>query len=114
MADLTFTPTNTAAEFSVPITDDRVFEPSPEDFEAELTLVTVDPGVVIEPSLATVLITDDDSKSLLSLYKAFSPDFVLVQQYRLRHLNSPCTLCLRMTLVVSHCVLRLTWRSLSQ
>ena len=71
MADLTFTPTNTAAEFSVSITDDSVFEPLPEDFEAELTLVTVDPGVVIEPSLATVLITDDDSKNLLSLCKAF-------------------------------------------
>ena len=63
---LTFTPTNTAAEIVVPITDDDIFEPSPEDFAALLALVTTDANVVVEPSLATIRITDDDCKHCYS------------------------------------------------
>ena len=63
---LTFTPTNTAAEIVVPITDDGIFEPSPEDFAALLALVTTDANVVVAPSLATIRITDDDCKHCYS------------------------------------------------
>ena len=59
---LTFTPTETEQEITIPITDDNTYEPSPEDFTAQLTLVTDSTDVLIDPAVATVNINDDDSE----------------------------------------------------
>ena len=56
---ITFRPSDTLLNVTVPITDDSVYELQ-ETFSAMLT--TTDPGVVINADTASATINDDDSK----------------------------------------------------
>ena len=62
MVELTFSPSVREVQVSIPITDDNVFEPTEEEFGAQLTLVTTGADVEISRPTATVSIVDDDSK----------------------------------------------------
>ena len=59
---LTFGPGVTTRAVSIPITDDGVHEPDPEQFLASLGLLTTGVEVTITPDQATVVINDDDGK----------------------------------------------------
>ena len=59
---LTFGPGVTTRAVSIPITNDNVHEPDPEQFLANLGLLTTGVEVTIAPDQATVVINDDDGK----------------------------------------------------
>lgn len=61
---LTFGPSVTTTEVSIPITNDRVYEPDLEQFLGRLGLVTPGVDVTIMPAEATVTINDDDGNVL--------------------------------------------------
>lgn len=56
---LTFTSTISSVQVQVPIIDDNISESS-EDFVANLTLITADIEVDINPGQATIIINDND------------------------------------------------------
>ena len=58
---LTFGPSDTTRQVSIPIADDSVNE-AREQFQALLTLLTTGVDVTIRPSEAPVFIDDDDGK----------------------------------------------------
>ena len=61
---VTFKPSDTLLNVTVPITDDSVYELQ-ETFSALLT--TTDPGVVISTNTASATITDNDSKFAMAV-----------------------------------------------
>ena len=63
---LTFTSTISSIQVQIPIIDDSVGE-SPEDFVGNLTLITADVDVDINPSQAIIVIQDDDGRFGLRL-----------------------------------------------
>ena len=66
---VTFSPSDTLLNVTVPITDDSVYELQ-ETFSAMLT--TTDPGVVIFNDTASATITDNDSKFTEALHAVTS------------------------------------------
>ena len=60
VVELTFTPTEPSIDVMIPLTNDNVFEPDIENFEAELTLVTAEVDVDISPDRARVNILDNE------------------------------------------------------
>ena len=59
---LTFGPSVSEVQVSIPITDDIVYEPNTEQLGAQLTLATTGAAVDIVRPTATVDIVDNDSK----------------------------------------------------
>ena len=62
--DLTFSPSNTRIDVSIPIVDNNVLE-GPEDFLSNLRLVTTGAAVNVDPAEATINIADDDSELII-------------------------------------------------
>ena len=57
--DITFSPDNVSIDVVITLTDDNVFENELKEFTIELTINSTT-LVIVEPAMATILITDDD------------------------------------------------------
>ena len=74
---LTFTSTTSSVQVQVPIIDDSVDEYE-EDFVANLTLITTDVEVDINPSQAIIVIHDDDGRYDLRLIHVLMCEEILL------------------------------------
>ena len=57
--DITFSPGNVSFDVVITLTDDNVFENELKEFIVKLTINSTT-LVIVEPAMATILITDDD------------------------------------------------------
>ena len=60
--ELVFGPGINRVDVNISIIDDNTYEPDSETFRALLRLVTPGAAVNIDPAVATISITDDDSE----------------------------------------------------
>ena len=65
--DITFSPGNVSFDVVITLTDDNVFENELKEFTIELTINST--LVIVEPAMATILITDDDRMLLHIIIK---------------------------------------------
>ena len=64
--NLTFSSTTTRIDLNVTILDDSIVERT-EQFEGQLTAVTIGPTVILDPQIAQLFILDDPQDSTLIL-----------------------------------------------
>ena len=60
--DLVFGPGINRVDVNISIIDDNTYEPDTETFRVLLSLATTGAAVNIDPAMATISITDDDSE----------------------------------------------------